>query len=108
MWYAVYHSNKELASIFLQGGGDPNSCDSELNTCLHIAMRKGNIDIVFLLLDYGADLTRKNNNKNTPLYFGTPKMLKLLGLEEGCVVGDKDNNSLFYRKTTFNFEQTYN
>jgi len=29
MWWAVYHSNFDLANLFLQGGGDPNSKDSE-------------------------------------------------------------------------------
>lgn len=29
MWWAVYHSNLELTTLFLQGGGDPNSKDNE-------------------------------------------------------------------------------
>lgn len=62
-------------------------------------MQNGCIEIIFLLLDYGADLNTKNNKKVTPLYFASPKMLKLLGLEEGIVSNDgtiKDNNSLFF------------
>lgn len=53
-----------------------------------------------MLLDYGADLNMKNNKKVTPLYFATPRMLKLLGLEEGILSADdaiKDNNSLFFK-----------
>jgi ankyrin repeat protein len=46
-------------------------------------MRKGDIEIIFILLDYGADLNVKNNKKQTPLYYCTTKMLKLLGLEDG-------------------------
>lgn len=46
-------------------------------------MQNGDVQIIFLLLDYGADLNLKNNKKVTPLYFATPRMLKLLGLEEG-------------------------
>jgi len=65
-------------------------------------MRKGDIEIIFILLDYGADLNVKNNKKQTPLYYCTTKMLKLLGLEDGTsTVEDKiaysDNNKLFYR-----------
>ena len=66
-------------------------------------MKKGDVQIIFLLLDYGADLNSKNNKKQTPLYFCSSKMLKLLGLEDGTsTVEDKlnqqqDNNRLFYR-----------
>ena len=66
-------------------------------------MKKGDVQIIFLLLDYGADLNAKNNKKQTPLYFCSSKMLKLLGLEDGTsTVEDKlnqqqDNNRLFYR-----------
>lgn len=98
MWWAIFHSNYELTKLFLEGGGDPNSKDAEENTCLHIAVKNGDIQIIFLLLDYGADLNRKNNKKISCLYHATKKMLKLLGLEEGSIVGEKDNNSLFYRK----------
>jgi ankyrin repeat protein len=46
-------------------------------------MKNGSIDIIFILLDYGADLNIKNNKRVTPLYFSTKKMLKLLGLSDG-------------------------
>lgn len=48
-------------------------------------MQNGDVQIIFLLLDYGADLNIKNNKKVTPLYYATPRMLKLLGLKEGVV-----------------------
>jgi ankyrin repeat protein len=66
-------------------------------------MRKGDIEIIFLLLDYGADLNAKNNKKQTPLYYCTKKMLKLLGLEDGTSAmgdsfsGQMDNNKLFFK-----------
>lgn len=43
-------------------------------------MKEGQVDIIFILLDFGADLNAKNNKKQTPLYFCNTKMLKLLGL----------------------------
>jgi len=86
----------------LEGGGDPNSKNIEDNTCLHEAMKNGSIDIIFILLDYGADLNIKNNKRVTPLYYGTKKMLKLLGLSDGTtsVINDEstvDNNSIYFR-----------
>jgi ankyrin repeat protein len=67
-------------------------------------MKNGSIDIIFILLDYGADLNIKNNKRVTPLYFGTKKMLKLLGLSDGTtsILNDEstiDNNSLYFRPT---------
>lgn len=63
-------------------------------------MQNGDLEIIFLLLDFGADLNIKNNRKVTALYYATPKMLKWLGLEDGSLSGDsmslKDNNSLFF------------
>jgi ankyrin repeat protein len=81
MWWAVSNCNLELATLFLQGGGDPNSRDGEENSCLHMAVKNGAVPIIFVLLDYGADLNRKNSKKVTPLYYATKRMLKLLGLE---------------------------
>ncbi len=80
LWWAVHNINFEFVRKLLEGGGDPNSKSIEDNTCLHEAMKNGSIDIIFTLLDYGADLNIKNNKKVTPLFFGTKKMLKLLGL----------------------------
>ena len=80
IWWAVHHSNSDLATLFLQGGGDPNSKDNDGETCLHSAVKNGAVPIIFALLDYGADLNRKNNKKVTALYYATSRMLKLLGL----------------------------
>lgn len=91
-----------MTKKLLEGGGDPNSKNIEDNTCLHEAMKNGSIDIIFILLDYGADLNIKNNKRVTPLYYGTKKMLKLLGLSDGTtsVINDEstvDNNSIYFR-----------
>ena len=70
---------------------------------MHEALQNGALEVIFLLLDYGADLNIKNNKKVTPLYYATPKMLKLLGLEEGSVSGSealKDNNGLYFNPST--------
>lgn len=99
IWWAVYHSNLPLTTLFLQGGGDPNSKDNDGESCLHIAVKNGAVPLIFILLDYGADLNRKNNKKYNALYYASTRMLKLLGLEEGSVAGEKDNNSIFFRKS---------
>ena len=107
IWWAVFHANLELVRKFLEGGGDANSCDEEGHTCLHVAIRSGAMSIVFLLLDYGGDLNTRNLRKVSPLFYATKEMLKLLGMEEGVVIGDKDNNSLYWGKTAANWDEVY-
>jgi ankyrin repeat protein len=101
LWWAVHNSNFELVKKLLEGGGNPNARDQEESSCMHEAMKNGDIEIIFILLDYGADLNNKNNRKQTPLYFCNSKMLQLLGLEDGLSTGEgnphSDNNRLFYR-----------
>lgn len=80
MWWAVKNCNYDLTRIFLQGGGNPNAKNFQGSSCLHEALQNGDMQIIFLLLDFGADLNMKNNKKATPLYYATPRMLKLLGL----------------------------
>jgi len=64
-----------------------------------MAVKNGAVPIIFTLLDYGADLNRKNNKKVTAIYYATSRMLKLLGLEEGGLFGEKDNNAAYFRRS---------
>jgi hypothetical protein len=41
--------------------------------------------MIFLLLDYGADLNATNNLNNTPLFYAHKELLIGLGLENGIV-----------------------
>lgn len=82
MWWSIKNSNIRLAKAFLEGGGNPNSRNQDNSTCLHEAIQNGNLSLIFLLLDYGGDLTLKNNKRQTPKFFATPKMLKWLKLDE--------------------------
>jgi hypothetical protein len=34
-----------------------------------------------MLLDYGGDISLKNNKKVSPLFYATPKMQKLIGIK---------------------------
>ena len=65
------------------------------------------MSIVFLLLDYGGDLNTRNLRKVSPLFYATKEMLKQLGMEEGVVIGEKDNNSLYWGKTAANWDEVY-
>lgn len=68
---------------------------------MHIAFAKKDSGMIFLLLDYGADLNQLNDRYNTPLFYAPRELLASLGLEDGFVSGENsliDNNQLYYRK----------
>ena len=52
----------------VSGGEDIDGRDSEWNTALHEACRKGHVDIVKYLLDNGANTELTNIFDRTPLY----------------------------------------
>lgn len=66
---ASYHGHGELASLFLEAGADPNTCDHAGNSVLMGSAFKGHADIVRMLLNYGADPTRQNRAGQTALQF---------------------------------------
>jgi len=46
-------------------------CDEESgNTSVHLAFYKDNLTIIILILQYGADIYKYNNKKQTPLDLG--------------------------------------
>ncbi|GET89392.1 6-phosphofructo-2-kinase/fructose-2,6-biphospha ta se1-like protein [Leishmania tarentolae] len=55
------------ARILLAGGADPNSCDYDGRTLLHIACMNGRFSVVTVLLEFGADVSLLDRDGNTPL-----------------------------------------
>lgn len=56
----------EVAKLVLKKGVNLNEADNEGDTLAHYAANKGNIDLLILLIEYGADITLENNNIDTP------------------------------------------
>jgi len=56
-----------MVDSLIKSGADYNAVDSMGYTPLHLACYYGHSDAVNVLLQYRADLTRKNNKKSTPL-----------------------------------------
>ena len=62
---------KEVAKVLLEGGADPNvaQVDNGRWTALHHAAYEGDIEMVQLLVDYGADPDAEDENGETALHF---------------------------------------
>ena len=54
------HGMASRLPAVLQAGADLKHTDENGNTCLHLAVEQGSIDIVRILVEAGADLTAKN------------------------------------------------
>ncbi len=68
---AVDEELKELVLYLLLKKVNPNVKNSDGDTCLHLAMRKGNIPITALLVEHGTSLYVKNNKKEIPYDYAT-------------------------------------
>jgi ankyrin repeat protein len=75
MHQAVHHENIEVIKRFLKHNVNVNAKningDYYEDTPLHIATRKGNKEIVELLIAHGADINMPNYDDNTPLHIAT-------------------------------------
>ena len=54
---------------------DVNPVDDYKNTPLHISCEDGNIEVVKLLLDAGADRSRQNRDEKTPFELVKPDLV---------------------------------
>jgi len=64
---AITQTNLEKTKELLEQEANPNAVDSECHiTPLHAAARIGNVPIIEILIEYGAD-PNKQSNKITPL-----------------------------------------
>ena len=51
----------------LERGADPTATDTNLNSALHLAARRGITTVAKQLVEFGAVLEAKNTNSETPL-----------------------------------------
>lgn len=82
---AVENGNSGLTKLLLEQGADPNICDIHLLRPIATACRKrdGNLEMVKILLDHGADVTSKGWPEKSFLHIAAmsgeqPELMRLL------------------------------
>jgi len=68
--YSLEKDRLNITEVLLSAGADINITDLQKNGCLHYAIENcSNTDIVFRLLDLGADINLDNSDQYTPFHF---------------------------------------
>lgn len=109
--FAVYHEDEELVKLLLFAKADVNAfTDAYYNTPLAFAASNGNVGIVRLLLDAGADPNLRNYLGQTPLVhllknrhpsFPTDLMLTMLARISDVNVQDYQGRTLMHYVAVF-------
>ncbi len=92
---ACKEGNTDYVLSFLDRGGDPNEVINGWHErALHLAASRGNLSVIPVLLEYGADTEARDYRGQTPLsvaaWWGNTEACKLL-LAGGAVVDAQDN-----------------
>lgn len=77
--YAAYHKKEEMMKTLLEAMGKSldkkaylhtiNAQDQQGKTALHIATALGDVEIMTLLINYGADISLQDKNKCNPFHY---------------------------------------
>jgi ankyrin repeat protein len=65
--YAAAHGYADLCEMLIRFGSDPDMLTGNLDSPLHLAIEKGRVGVVAVLLKYHARLDIKNRNGMTPM-----------------------------------------
>jgi hypothetical protein len=104
---ALARKHFQTAELLRHSGADPNVQCYKENTPLHSAAHYGDVEMVQVLLDLGADVNVRNERGETPLYYtavddGYIEVVRVL-LEHGANVGAEDMEG----RTPFSLAKKY-
>ncbi|KAJ4787913.1 Potassium channel [Rhynchospora pubera] len=100
--FAATRQDAKLLQKLLNRNMDPNECDCNNRTPLHIAASKGNEQCVGLLLQHGADPNCRDDDGKGPLgeaIFGSHESVAQLLFSNGATLSAEDN-ALYTRIAT--------
>ena len=94
--YACFQGNYTLVKALLEKKCDPNAIAASCESAVYIAVTKGYLDIVSLLIDYGA---------NVNLFIGTDQDNKCTGIENIRFFNMECRKSNVDKDTTFQIRE---
>lgn len=71
--WAVRQGLLEMVALLLKNGANPNICDGQGLTCIHVASQLAYTHIVAYLLAYGVNVDLKDSNGMTPLMWAAAR-----------------------------------
>ena len=107
---AVEQDNEEEVGFYLRNGIDPSSIVNAGNTALHFAARRGQLEIVQLLLEKGAVLNIQNQSGQTALHFALASENENIEIVELLITKGIDieiEDHLKRRAIHFSFDRGY-
>jgi ankyrin repeat protein len=78
---AVKNNSIKMVKYFLDKKISPNEVNQDGQTPLHFALKKGNKEIIDLLIKNGGDLNIKDNKEKKPFDYGSKEIIKFFQLE---------------------------
>lgn len=90
--YAIDANSGPAVTLLLQANADPNSCDINGHSCLHIACENGHVDLISELLASGATSTVEQIRGKNPLHCAVA--WKKAGTVEMLVAAKADVNQV--------------
>jgi ankyrin repeat protein len=66
--YSLESQESSVVAQLIRHGANPEQCDTELNTCWHIAVRLGKVNLCELLLHARHLINAPNQNGTTPVH----------------------------------------
>ncbi len=91
---AVQHGHKDIADLLLSRGADPNEMDISGRTCLHVAARKGDVELIELLIKHGMDVNVRahDSSRSIPLCHAGSRQAAEVLIAEGADLSWKDKS----------------
>src|SRR5258708_22890506 len=95
--YATFCGMADIATfLIVEHSQDVNACGIDIDgeTPLHVASNQGDVELVQVLLEHGADIEAQDDYGSTPIhlasFFGEVELVQVL-LEHGAEIEARDN-----------------
>jgi ankyrin repeat protein len=95
LYYVAKHGNLEFAQFLVDHGARVNEPCERHNTPLHVGFGSNKEMLVILLISKGGNLNALNDIGQTPLAYGSERLLDILELKGGIATFDKGTSDIY-------------